>query len=109
MKGALVGMRKLLSAVSADTAKATMEFSGELQDLTILVVSAADVTGGVVTVSEAHDKDFDGTWSDIDTVTTAAGNRCYALHLQGKFKALKVAVTTEITGGADPSVDVYVL
>lgn len=101
----VINLAKLLSGESTLAVKAAIPVNGEVENLTVYVVAGAGVSAGVITIEESHDPDYTGTWSSIGTVTTAAASICQAVHLQGTYKALRVRISTGITGG---TVDVYV-
>lgn len=69
------------------------------QHCTIFVESSAGVSAGVVTIEEAHDSAYSGTWSSITTVTTSAASTCTAVHFLGAYGAVRVRISTAITGG----------
>lgn len=73
------------------------------RDVTIYVnTSNGTVSTGAVTIEEADDPAYAGTWSVIQTVTPVQ-NSNVAVHLSGVYKALRTRVSTALTGGATVS------
>jgi hypothetical protein len=76
---------------------------GGARDVTIYVnTSNATVSAGVVTIEEADDAAYAGTWSVIQAVTPVQ-NSNIAVHLSGVYKALRTRISTAVTGGATVS------
>lgn len=59
----------------------------------------AGTGAGVFKVETAHDPAFAGTWAVIGTVTWATADTAHYVSLTGCFRALRVRVSTTITGG----------
>lgn len=90
----------LLTDQSTDeTTSTAVKLGGQVRDVTVYVVAGAGVSAGVVTIEEAHDPDYSGTWAEVTTVTTSAASVCNAVHLSGTYKALRTRISTAIVGG----------
>lgn len=66
----------------------------------------AGSAAGVVLVEAADADDFSGTWATIATINWAAASRCHEAAISGPHIALRVRISSAITGG---SVDVKFL
>lgn len=71
------------------------------KDFTVYVVGAGTISSGVVTIEEAHDPEYSGTWSSIQAVTASdvTGGAVKAYHISGKYRAVRARVSTTIGGG----------
>lgn len=102
---ALLGDEVLLNAVTTGTGTAVAINGGKLMKVFFQANGTTIATGGV-TIEEAINTDFGGTWSAIgaeQTLTTATTN---VLVFQGPFRAIRARVTTTVTGTGSPSVTV---
>lgn len=97
--GAVYMDRPLLSAVSTVESAAAVDLRGEARDVTIYIKTGAGVSAGVVSIEEADDPDYTGTWSLIEAHTTNTASAQTAVHLTGTYKALRTRVSTAIVGG----------
>lgn len=73
----------------------------------IYVEFLTGVTAGVIEVEGAHRPDFAGTWASIGTVSWAAGNRVHRVAITGVHAAVRVRITTTVSGGAAPGANAY--
>ena len=89
----------LLNAQSAATTTGTIPGPINGNKITIYVAASAGVSAGVVTIEEAATSSYTGTWSVVQAVTTSAASTVTAVHLDGFYGALRVRISTEITGG----------
>lgn len=65
--------------------------------------SNATVSAGAVTIEEADDTAYTGTWSAIGSAITVVQNTQTAVHLPDVYKAVRTRVSTAVTGGATVS------
>lgn len=80
------------------TTSAGVDLRGGLEAV-VYVTSGAGVSGGVVTIEEAPDKDYAGTWSVIQAITAPAASTTVAAHLTGTYNAVRARISTAIVGG----------
>lgn len=59
-------------------------------------------TGGEFTVEGAMASDYSGTWEPLGTMTAVNGGMSDPLVLVGPFAFIRIRLTTQATGGADP-------
>lgn len=90
----------------AGTPPGVLSVIGRGAYVTIYIESNAGVASGAITVEEAMNGDYTGTWSVIGTATTVpAAGALTAVHLPaGSYQAIRVRVTTDVVGG---TVDVW--
>lgn len=71
------------------------------------VRGAGTISSGVVTIEEASDPGYTGTWSVLYTVTgtTLSGGAEQVIHIIGTFNAIRARVSTTIAGGGTVSAD----
>lgn len=60
---------------------------------------SAGVTAGAVTIETADDKDYQGTWAELGTVTAPPASRQDVLHFSGVLIAVRARISTAVTGG----------
>lgn len=65
---------------------------------TVYVVFSPGVSSGAVVVETAHDRNFGGTWSLVQNVS-AASNTVSSVPLSTPHAAVRVRITTAISGG----------
>lgn len=102
---------KVLSAASTLNTESTpinVPFSGNFK---AYVNFSSGVTAGKVTIYEAHDKDYTGTWfaiAEVDFASLSLSADSTFPVTQGTYPygALKAKVTTAISGG---TVDVWII
>lgn len=95
IRGALI---TLLNAVTTGSGT-TISLPANVSRHTIYLVGAGDIAGAV-SIEEAHNKDYAGTWSQIQSVDVGSINdSAIVVHFEGAIAALKVRITTTITGG----------
>lgn len=90
-----------MDALSAQNAAYTfaMYEAGHVIELGIDIVFGAGTGAGVVVVECAHDKDYAGTWANLATVNWAAASRVHHVAITGVFRALRIRISTAVTGG----------
>lgn len=71
-----------------------------MQELVIYIVFAAGSAAGTVLVEAAHDGTYTGTWSVLSTVNWAAASRVHHVAITGCHLAVRVRVSSDITGGS---------
>jgi hypothetical protein len=66
------------------------------------------ITGGTISIEEAADPSYTGTWSVIQTVTatTLTAGAASAVHITGCYLALQARISVAIAGGGSISVSV---
>ena len=84
---------------AAASGNGTAIFCGAAEDIVILAKWSTGGSLGVLSVEEADDIAYAGTWSVITTITQVAASSTDALHLSGLFRALRARLATAVTGG----------
>jgi hypothetical protein len=76
--------------------------------LTVYLIGTGTISGGTLTIEEAHLTDgvYNGTWSEIGTIAAAdtSGGKQVAYHIGGPggafaYSAVRVRLTDAVTGG----------
>ena len=75
-----------------------------VRELALYVVFSAGCSAGAVVVEGAHSIDYTGTWANLATVNWAAASRVHNVAITGCHLAVRVRISSEITGG---TIDVY--
>ena len=70
-----------------------------VRELAFYVHFGTGTSAGQVVVECAHSIDFTGTWANLATVNWAAANRVHNVAITGVHLAVRVRISTEITGG----------
>ena len=94
-----LGGKTIIDAQSADETTGTIPNPPANRRVTIYIETGAGVSAGTVKIEEAAYAEYAGTWSLIESVSTAAASTCYAVHFESVFGALRVRFDTAITGG----------
>ena len=71
--------------------------------LTVFAIANGTVSSGVVTIEEAHDPEYTGTWSSIGTISPTTG-AVLAAHIFSSLAAVRVRISTAIGGGGTVTV-----
>jgi hypothetical protein len=67
---------------------------------TFFVEWSAGTSAGVITIEEAADATYTGTWSSLATVTWAVADSTEAVHLgPAPYGAIRARISTTVTGG----------
>lgn len=77
-------------------------------NFTVYLTGTGTITSGVITVFEAAQTSYGGTWSTVTTqdADAVSAGAVLAIHLQtGAYRALRVDITTLIGGGGSLQVD----
>lgn len=90
---------KLQDAASATGNGTAYNVDGVAENLVFMFDWSAGGSLGVVSIEEAPDKAYAGTWSVITTVTQAGASQIDVVHVQGAFRAVRARITTGVTGG----------
>lgn len=100
--------KQLLAAKSAQDTAAVLpsDLLGTIRELAIYVVFGAGTNAGVVVVEGAHDPAYQGTWANIATINWAAASRVHLAAVSGVHRAVRVRISTGVTGG---TVDAYAI
>jgi len=75
------------------------KMSGAALEYTVHALFGAGVGAGAMKLETAHDPSFTGTWAVIATITFATENTAHYVSLTGCFRALRLRVSTTVTGG----------
>ena len=75
-----------------------------VRELALYVHFGPGTSAGQVVVECAHSIHFTGTWANLGTVNWAAANRVHNVAITGTHLAVRVRISTAITGG---TVSVY--
>jgi hypothetical protein len=65
----------------------------------LYVVFDSTAAAGVVVVETAHDRDYQGTWANIGTVTFASASKEHYVAVTGVFAAIRVRISSAVTSG----------
>jgi hypothetical protein len=65
----------------------------------IMIVGAAGVTAGAVTIEEAPVSGYAGTWAAIGTALTVIANGVVSVALTGPWKVVRARISTAVVGG----------
>ena len=106
MSLAYQGLTKLLSAASTDEVSAGVDLTDDVQYVTVYIEWGAGTGAGVVQIEEAPHAEYAGTWAPVQELTWAQASVTDAVHLTGAYAALRVRITTGVTGG---SINAYLL
>lgn len=71
---------------------------GVVMDFVIFVDWASGTTAGVITIEEAHDSGYSGTWSSLTTATFLA-DATEGIHLTGVYRHLRARISTTVVDG----------
>lgn len=64
----------------------------------VYLVFSSGVSGGTVVVETAHSRTYGGTWEQVQQVTATASS-VKRVGLSGAYKAVRVRIANQITGG----------
>jgi hypothetical protein len=98
------GPQVLFTAQTATTANGIFYISGLCARATVAIIGAGTLSTGVVTIEEAYytpqGSPYAGTWSPITTVTasTLTGGAHTVIHIAASIWALRVRISTTVTG-----------
>lgn len=93
--------KRLLDAKSAlGETSAAVDVAG-CAALAFYVIGNGAVSGGVVTIEEAHDVNYTGTWALLAAggAVTVVGNGIATVKVFSTAKAVRARITTAISGG----------
>lgn len=93
----LIFTKTLQSA--AASGNGTGQFVGNAETLQITATWSAGGSGGVLSIEEADDDDYAGTWSVITTVTQAGASEQDVVHIEGGVRAIRARLSTGVTAG----------
>lgn len=104
----MIGLHQLLQSAATTGNGTIVTLNGEVRELTFYITAdTGTVSAGVVTLEEAHDAGYAGTWSTIGTTVTPVSGSTIARHATGSFGAVRARISTNVTGGATVTVDVF--
>ena len=98
----------ILAAVTADEA-AGVRMMQDFDRIVTYVTGTGTIDGGSLTIEEAADEGYLGTWSEIDTVdlTDVTGGAGVAVHLDvAAYRAIRWRIDDAVTGGGSVTVSV---
>lgn len=101
--------QQILNAETATTASGILVLRGQCDRLTVALQSHGTTSGGAVTVEEAYyDPNgpvYSGTWSVLQATnaSTFSGSTQTVIHWEGSFWAVRVRISSTITGGGSVS------
>lgn len=91
----------LFNAATLTTVSSTFS-AGGLRKIVIYLDGTGTINAGVITVEEAHDDAYAGTWSLIDdtNATDLSAGKEVAVHLpEAGYGYVRVRISTEVGGG----------
>jgi len=95
---------QVLNAVT--TGSGILMLKGQCARLTVVLQSNGTTSGGAITIEEAYydpqDAPYTGTWGAVGTAINAStftGNAQQPVHALGSFWAVRIRVSSNITGG----------
>lgn len=91
--------QNLLTAATTGTGTA-YDVLAAAREIKFYVIGSAGVTAGAVTLEEAHDPTYTGTWYPLDTPIDVLNDGVVTRARSGCFRAVRARVTTTITGGS---------
>lgn len=94
-----VDWNKLQTAASATGNGDAYNLAGRTEHAVVYIEWSAATSAGGVTIEEAHDKDYAGTWAEIQVVPWSAESSCDAIHVTGTFGAIRARISTTVVGG----------
>lgn len=74
-------------------------YNGKYIESTCYVVFDSTAAAGVVVIETADDRDYQGTWANIGTVTFAAASKQHYVSVTGVFGAVRARISSAITSG----------
>lgn len=101
--------QQILTDASAQDTTSTVLGPSQLtkiQELTIYTVFGPGTSAGVVKIEGAHREDWTGTWAVLATITWAVASSVQLTAIAGVHLAVRVRVSTAITGGTVSAVAV---
>lgn len=101
-----LGLRVMLQS-AATSGNGTAVDVSKAYAVTIYCQSSGTTSAGVITIEEADDPAYAGTWSSLTTITasTISGGAAAAIHLNGVYIAVRARISSTITGGGTMSCD----
>jgi hypothetical protein len=97
----------LLSAVTTGTGVAVAVPMSE-GNCRITLTGVGTVTGGTIVLEEAESPTYNGTWSQLYSLTfsvTALTNLIQTIHIMGKLGFVRARISANVTGGGTVSAD----
>jgi hypothetical protein len=100
-KSATKGVPVVLLAAATSGTGDTVVIPAGSNFLRIDLIGAGTISGGTLLVEEAGDPAYSGTWSLLYTLTVSAltGGAELCAHVIGCVGAIRVRITSNITGG----------
>lgn len=97
---------KLLNAVTTGSSGAVAT-NGRSREHVFYIYGTGTVSAGAVTIEEAHDPNYSGTWDAVASAVTVVSNTVDTVRVSGCFGALRARVSTNVTGGGNVSVEYF--
>lgn len=77
-----------------------VDSSKGIRDVTVYLYGSGTVSGGTIVIEEAHSSSYGGTWGVLSTITASTLNGALqAVHVSGLVAALRIRISSAITGG----------
>lgn len=88
-----------LQEAATSGAGAVVDTEGQARELSFYVLGNGSVSAGEVTIEEAHESAYGGTWAPIGSPMTVSANAVQVRRLRGACRAVRARITTAIVGG----------
>lgn len=72
----------------------------DAREIKFYVIGNGAVSAGAVTLEEAHDPSYTGTWAPLETPVDVIGDGVVTRARSGCFRAVRARITTPVTGGS---------
>ncbi len=105
LQGATSPNGTVLTGATSGTGQAVLVAG--YQNLVLYLTSSGTTSGGVVTIEEASDIGYGGTWSSVTTVNASSfsGGATVAYHFPvSAYGAIRARISSAITGGGSIAV-----
>jgi hypothetical protein len=101
---ALAFSTTLLNAETAVSNGVAYDTVAAAREIKFFIIGNGTITGGAVTLEEAHDATYTGTWSAFEAPWDVLTNQVIARPFGGCFRAVRARISTTITGGGTVTV-----
>lgn len=102
MKGVLVS--SLSAATTGTGTPVNVPITSD--HLYIVVLGAGTISAGTLILEEAHDPEYAGLWSQLQSIdlTTLTGADALIIHINATFRAVRARLSADVTGGGNVTV-----
>ena len=97
-----------LSAVATGTGSVA-KLNGEHEHLRVYARWASGVSAGEVTIEEADDPDYAGTWAEVGVLSFVDDGISTLATAAGAMLNVRARITTTVSGGGSPTVTVRIV